>query len=527
MKKISVLFALLLGCLSVMARQEILIIPAPQSLQYGQGELVWKKSLNIACSSDLSEEATLLKFCLSSEFESTASINDAGAENADIKLTIDEKMKSMPAGAYELIVHSNGVDIRAAEKSGIYYGIQSLLQIIHKEKHTMTLRKLAISDFPAFQWRGFMLDESRYFKGKEVVKDLLDRMGRLKMNVFHWHLTDDQGWRIEIKKYPLLTEIGSHRDSTQLGSYTSKKFDGIPHSGFYTQDDIKDIVRYANERHITIVPEIEMPGHATAAVAAYPWLGVTGKPVKVSCFFGSENFNVFNVADPKVMQFVEDVIGELITLFPSQIIHVGGDEVRYNQWKESPYIQEYMKQNNITSPSDLQVQFTNRVSNLIKNKGVRMIGWNDITGDQLHDFQSSQDIGNLSQKLADGTIVQFWKGDPALIQKTAENGYDIVNSFHEYTYLDYSYQKIPLEKAYSFNPVPGGFPEHLKNKILGGGCQMWSEWIPTVKLMYGQIFPRMAAYAEGDWTLPQNKNYKHFKRALSHLKSNASIYPKE
>ncbi len=525
MKKIYLLFILLLGCYPVLAQQKVFIIPAPQTIEYGKGQLVWNAPLNIVCSSDLFDEANLLKECLINDYKSASFINKTGTKNADITLTIDNKIGSEPTGAYELIIHSKGVNIKAAEKSGIYYGIQSLLQIIHKGESGLALRKLTIKDFPAFQWRAFMLDESRNFKGKEVVEELLDRMGRLKMNIFHWHLTDDQGWRIEIKKYPELTKIGSYRDSTQIGGGIKNRiYDGIPQSGFYTQKDIKEIVKYANERHITVIPEIEMPGHATAAVAAYPWLGLTGDSLKVSCSWGT-NYNVFNVASPRVMQFIEDVIDELITLFPSSVIHVGGDEVRYDQWEKSDYVQEYMKENKIFSPSDLQVQFTNRISNLIKSKGKRMIGWNEITGEKLHDFQLNEDKNETIQKLADGTIVQFWKGDIGLIQKTAEKGYDIVNSFHEYTYLDYDNNQIPLEKAYAFSPVPEGLPAHLRTKIVGGGCQMWSEYIPSVEEMYGKIFPRITAYAECFWTLPQNKNYKRFEQSLSYLKSNAAIYP--
>jgi N-acetyl-beta-hexosaminidase len=443
MKKSHILlFVLSFFCVSVFAQEKALIIPAPQSVKYGEGELKWGKSVNIVCSPGLLNEASILKDCLLNEYKSNASINKKS--RANVMLSIDKKLASKPAGAYELTVDSKGVKILAAENSGIYYGVQSLLQILRKEKDALVLQKMAVEDYPAFQWRSFMLDESRHFKGKEVVKDLLDRLGRQKMNVFHWHLTDDQGWRIEIKKYPKLTEIGSYRDSTQIGGYLGTKYDGVPHRGFYTQEDIKEIVEYASKRHITIIPEIEMPGHATAAIASYPWLGVTGDSIKVSCFFGSKHYDIYNVADPKVLGFIEDVVDELIPLFPAHIIHIGGDEVRYDQWEQSAFVQDYMKNNRIAGPSDLQVQFTNNLSRFIKDKGARMIGWNEITGAKVNDYQLT-DTTNANSKLAQGTLVQFWKGDLSLIQKTAEEGYDVVNSFHASTYLDYTYEMLPLE----------------------------------------------------------------------------------
>lgn len=290
-----------------------------------------------------------------------------------------------------------------------------------------------------------MLDEGRYFKGKEVVFRLLDQMALLKMNTFHWHLTEDQGWRIEIKKYPLLTEIGSCRDSSEINHFHSNIFDGKPHCGYYTQEEIKEVIAYAGKHHINIVPEIEMPGHASAAIAAYPWLGTTGRQIKVQPAFGV-HYDIYNITDPRVLQFQEDVLDEVIALFPGPVIHIGGDEIRYNQWKDSPKVQAYMKENKIRTPAELQVSFTNHISNMLAGKGRRMMGWNDITGDILHEYQDGTDSAGNDQSLNKSAIVQFWKGDPKLINQSLEKGYDIVNSYHEYTYLDYDYDNIPLEK---------------------------------------------------------------------------------
>jgi len=337
-------------------------------------------------------------------------------------------------------------------------------------------------------------------------------MAALKMNVFHWHLTDDQGWRIEIKKYPKLTEIGAWRDSSEIDHFGSNRYDGRRHGGFYTQEEIKEVVDYAAKRNITVIPEIEMPGHASAAIAAYPWLGTSGKQIKVPGKFGVQ-YDIFNVADPRVIHFLNDVMDEVISLFPAPIFHVGGDEVRYDQWKESTLVREYMRKNDLRTPAELQVFFTNNVSNILASKGRRMMGWNEITGDKLHEFQSETDTKG-KQKLAPGTIVHCWKGDPKLIKEAIEKGYDVVNSYHSYTYLDYTYEAIPLEKAYNFNPVPEGLTEKQKGKVLGLGCQMWGEFIPTVNSMNLKIYPRLAAYAEAGWTQSSNKDYNRFLNVL-------------
>jgi hexosaminidase len=527
MKRISTILIILLSMsFHIEAQQKVTIVPQPQSVKYLKGISNIKIS-NISCPKEFINEAVFLKNELSQTNKSII-INNKGEKASVCLMKGVFKAPQNAVGAYRLEIKNNKISITAAESSGIFYGIQSLLQVIFPStQQVLELPNLCIEDYPAFQWRAFMLDEARYFKGKEIVKDLLDRMSRLKMNVFQWHLTDDQGWRIEIKKYPKLTEIGSRRDSSQISTFEEKqvRFDGRPHCGFYTQNEIKEIVEYAKARHITIVPEIEMPGHATAAIAAYPWLGVTGKPVNVSCYWGSENYNIYNVADPKVYDFLNDVLDEVIALFPSKVIHIGGDEVRYKQWMESDYVKKYMKQNNLSSPSDLQINFTNRISNLIKEKGRSMMGWNEITGAKLHTFQVAEDTTSLNINLAKGTIVHFWKGDNKLIQQTAEKGFDIVNSYHAFTYLDYDYKTIPLSKAYSFNAIPETLPNNLKKRILGAGCQMWSEFVPTREKMYNEIFPRIVAYAEGDWTLAKNKDFKRFQNSLEIVKKNPNIYP--
>ncbi|MDY3068057.1 MAG: beta-N-acetylhexosaminidase [Parabacteroides sp.] len=495
-------------------KKELKLIPYPKEVVYKSGYMELDNQLIITYSGGLEFEAGMLSSFLKNDYGIQVKLEEKG-KNGDIILSLDSTVLLDQKEGYILKVLENKITISSSYSSGIMHGIQSLRQIINKQGDILQIQKLVITDYPTFSWRAFMLDEGRYFKGKEVVLNLLDRMSELKMNVFHWHLTDDQGWRIEIKKYPELTRIGAFRDSTEINHFGSNVFDGKPHGGFYTQEDIKEIVDYATKRHITIVPEIEMPGHASAAIAAYPWLGADNKKIKVPCKFGVQ-YNVYNIANPKVLTFLEDVIDEVITLFPSPVFHIGGDEVRYDQWKSSSEVLAYMKQHDIQSPAGLQVYFTNNISNLLASKNKRMMGWNEITGEQINDYQ--QDGSSKSQhQLTKETIVHFWKGDTILIKKAIKDGYDIVNSYHEYTYLDYSYESIPLKKAYEFNTIPKGLTEEEQTKVLGLGCQMWGEFIPTKESMENKIFPRIAAYAETGWSGEENKDYNRFTNSLDNI----------
>lgn len=496
-------------------KNEYQIIPEPQSIKYAYGSFSFGETLKLAFTKELKNEAKLLESFLNSDFK----INLEKVEqqkNADIVLELTQPRETEDKESYILKVGKKSITITSGSSAGILNGLQSLRQIIRREEGGFLVQRGVIKDAPAFTWRAFMLDEARHFKGKKVVKQLLDEMSLLKLNVFHWHLTDDQGWRIEIKKYPKLTEIGSTRDSTEINYFHSNVYDGKPHSGFYTQEEIKEIVYYAAARHIKVVPEIEMPGHSSAAIAAYPWLGVTGNDIEVPTKFGV-HYDVYDVTDPKVLNFFNDVFDEIVALFPSSVIHIGGDEIRYNQWNDSDKVQQYMIENQLKTPAELQVFFTNKISKMLKSKNKRMMGWNEIKGDKLHEYQSDKDTKKVSQNLAEETIIHFWKGDPALMSKSIKEGYEIVNSFHQYTYLDYSYKSIPLSKAYSFNPIPEGLSKKEENMVLGLGCQMWGEFIPTLEDMQKKIFPRIAAYAEVGWSRTENKDYKRFKKALPNL----------
>ncbi|MGK0326521.1 MAG: hexosaminidase [Polaribacter sp.] len=501
--------------------QNINIIPKPQEFSFGKSSLTINDNTLIISIKESNKSAKILQNYFKEEFNlNLKSTEFQSQKKKSIHFKVDE---SLTDEGYELSISEDGITICALDEKGWFYAMQSLIQYcsstsyFSKYEKSIKLKEVKIKDAPRFKWRAFMLDEARHFKGMQQVKMLLDEMALLKMNVFHWHLVDDQGWRIEIKKYPKLTEIGSKRKSTQIGPlmWESPIQSAEPHEGFYTQEEIKEIIQYANERHITIVPEIEMPGHSTAAIASYSWLGTSKKEIEVPIRFGVGK-DVYNVTNPRVTEFLRDVLDEIIALFPSEVIHIGGDEVKYNHWKSSISVREYMKEKELKTPADLQVYFTNNISKYLQSKGRRMMGWNEIMGHNLHFYQNKEDT-KTTQKLAKESIVHFWKGDIDLISTAASSGYEIVNSLHSFTYLDYKYKNLPLSKAYSFDPIPKKLDKKYHDKIIGLGAQMWGEWIPTNGEMHFRVFPRIAAYAEIGWTKNENKNFKSFKLALKNL----------
>jgi hexosaminidase len=501
--------------------QDINIIPKPQNFSFDSGNVIIDENTLIIYAEESSASSKILQNHFKEKYDlNIKSTAFQSLKKKAIHFKIDENIASE---GYELTIADNEIIICALDDKGWFYAVQSLIQYFDsnayfsKYEKTIKLKEVTIKDAPRFRWRAFMLDEARHFKGMEQVKMLLDEMALLKMNVFHWHLVDDQGWRIEIKKYPKLTEIGSKRISTQIGplEWESPIQSAEPHEGFYTQTQIKEIIKYASERHITIVPEIEMPGHSSAAIASYSWLGTSKEEIEVPIKFGVGK-DVYDVSNPKVIQFLTDVLDEVMALFPSQVIHIGGDEVKYNHWKNAASVKAYMTEKNLKTPADLQVFFTNNISNYLQSKDRRMMGWNEIMGHNLHFYQDKEDT-KTTQKLAKETIVHFWKGDDELLTTAASNGYEIVNSLHSYTYLDYTYTVLPLSKAYAFDPIPDSLDPKYHDKIIGLGAQMWGEWIPTNGEMHFKVFPRIAAYAEIGWTKKENKDFTTFKAALKHL----------
>jgi hexosaminidase len=490
---------------------EVNIIPKPNKIEFKSGVFVLNENTTVLYQGGLEEVSRVFIDYISQLKDSKSKVRII--DNV-ISISLDNKLNRE---AYILKISKNKVDVVGGSESGVFYAIQSIKQLIFNDNQINYLPALEIVDEPRFKWRSYMLDEARYFHGEKFVKRLLDQMALLKMNTFHWHLTNDAGWRIEIKKYPLLTKVGAFRSDSEVGTWKSGKTSGKPHGGFYTQQQIKEIVNYAAERHITIIPEISMPGHASAAIASYTWLGTAGVDIDVPIKFG-RLYDNFDVTNPKVITFIKDVLFEVITLFPGEVIHIGGDEVGYKVWEESPHVQRYMREYGIKTPADLQIAFTNKISKFIEKHGKRMMGWNEILGKNIHsDFAEKKDDKEAELELAKNTIINFWKGELELVTDAAEKGYAIVNSSNDYTYLDHDYNRTSLKKAYSFNPVPDGLDIKYHKNIYGLGTQMWSEWTPTNEDVEYQTFPRIAALAEVAWTDINAKDFSSFRRSLEKM----------
>ena len=509
---------------SVFAQEQIIPKPAEITLQKGAPATLTRDSAIVPDVRDKAflNRATQLQQILS---EGTGlplplkTPQDAPKNAANIIIKKDSSLASRGEEAYSIQSSPRGIILAAADPKGIFYAAQSLVQMMPVIFHDRNADKSSVQwnisrtpfkivDYPRFSWRALMIDEARHFFGEKAIKQIIDQMALLKMNILHWHLTDDVGWRMEIKKYPRLTSIGSKRRETETGTWNSGKSDGTPHEGFYTQKQIRDIVQYAARRNITIVPEIEMPGHASAAAVAYPFLSLK-TPAEVPTTFIVHT--AFDPTSEKTYAFLSDVLDEVVSLFPGKIIHIGGDEVRYDkQWKGVPEIEAFMKKNKLKSLSDVQMHFTNRMSGIIAKKGRRMMGWNEIYG---HDVNGDGG-GKAGGKLDTNAVIHFWKGSASLAKDAIREGHDVINSTNGFTYLDYSYGSIPLQKAYGFEPVFDGLEEQYHSKVKGLGAQMWTEWVPDVKRLHYQVFPRACAFAEVGWTARDKKDFPDFKKRL-------------
>ncbi len=425
---------------------------------------------------------------------------------------------------YQLKVSKDGITINANSEAGCFYGIQTLRWLLRpwdlpKDSGANTMLTIIcceIVDYPRFPYRGYMLDEGRYFLGVDMVKSVLDWMALLKLNRFHWHLTEDQGWRIEIKKYPRLTEIGAWRSETIVGRQSrdsaARQFDGVRHGGFYTQDDIREVVAYARDRFVTVIPEIEMPGHAIAAIAAYPELGVDAAGTTVATTFGVFD-NILNPTDATV-HFMQDVLTEVMGLFPSEFIHVGGDEAAKGRWKASAAVQARIKELGLANEAELQSWFIKQMDTFLTAHKRRLVGWDEI----------------LEGGLAPGAVVTSWRGIKGGIA-AARADHDVVMAPTSNTYFDYYQSKatvleplaiggyLPLETAYAFEPVPPDLEPQYRKHILGAQGQVWTEYMKTPKQVEYMAYPRMSALAEVVWTPADQKDFGDFSARLdTHLR---------
>lgn len=418
-------------------------------------------------------------------------------EEANLIITYNEALKK---DEYILEINEDIIKIQASSQCGLFYCFQTIKQIVQVKIKTVIIPCCKIHDYPRFKWRGFMLDESRHFFGKEFVKQTLDIMALNKMNIFHWHLTDDQGWRIEIKKYPLLTSKGTIRKSTPL-SIEAMNDKTLPWDKseygrglYYTQNDISEIVSYAKERFIDIVPEIDMPGHLSAAIACYPELSCSGQNIEVANKFGILE-NIACCGKDTVYKFAYDIIDELTQLFPFNYIHIGGDEVPKNKWKECPLCQKMIEEKNLENEENLQGYFNNCLQAYIKSKGRHMIGWNEIL--------KASDLSN-------DTVIQWWCDDSGREKEWIESGNKAILSKIEYMYMDHLYGGKPLSKTYSFDLEAMGLSPESEKNILGIEAPLWTEYVRDTKKAHLNMYPRLQAVAEIAWTIKENRNFESF-----------------
>ena len=437
-------------------------------------------------------------------------VSDKEKSSNAIILAVDSTM-GHPEG-YKLQITPEKVLLTGGSEAGVFYGIQTIhkaLPILKDGKVAAALPAGTVTDFPRFRYRGFMIDVGRHFFPVSYLKQMIDLMALHNINYFHWHLTEDQGWRIEIKKYPKLTEIGSKRDSTII-DWETKKFDGKPHSGFYTQDEAREIVRYAADRFITVVPEIDLPGHTTAALASYPELGCTGGPYKVLCSFGVFP-DVLCAGNDQTLQFTKDVLDEIMDIFPSEYIHIGGDECPKSRWEKCPKCQAKIKELGIktlpkhSKENQLQTYFMSELEKEINAHGRRMLGWDEV----------------LEGGLTPNSTIMSWRGIQGGIEAARQHHDVIMTPIQRLYFSNPRINKMTgfewMNRVYNFEPVPAELTDADKKFVIGTQGCIWTEWTADSTKMEWQILPRMAALSEIQWTLPEHKNFERFMERLPEM----------
>lgn len=501
------------------------VVPRPQSIVEKAGNaFILEEGVQILAPAALQNEALFLKQYLKDvTWNDLPIVAQRAKKGRYIELAVSPAVKEREG--YVMTVTASGVTIQGGSAAGVFYGIQTLRKAL---KEGPVMNPVVITDAPRFQWRGMHLDCSRHFFPVAFVKKFIDLLALHNMNVFHWHLTDDQGWRIEIKKWPKLIEVGSKRTGTIIGT-NSDIDDETPYGGYYTQEEAREIVAYAAARHITVVPEIDMPGHMLAALASYPELGCTGGPYQVGHYWGVYK-DVLCVANPKVYQFVEDVLTEIMDIFPSDVIHIGGDETPTDKWLQCAKCQALQKElpapqqsaedfEPLTSKlSPLQAHFTKKVFDFLTSKGRRALGWDEILDDSPQD-----------------AMIMSWRGtEPGA--KAAETGHDVVMTPTTFCYFDYQQVEdvlfepsrcggfIPIEKVYALDPAPDSLSQAAREHILGAQANLWTEYMTNERMVEYQALPRMSALSEVQWSQPARKDYEAFKERLTRLTALFELY---
>lgn len=528
-KSIFYLFATLMlaGCENKLAVEANYgVVPLPQNVTMtdakpfkvdGSTKIVYPKDSNIQ-KQTAEFLASYIKFSTGLDLKVT---DEALTENA---IVLKNDYKADRPESYHLTVDEKAITINGSDDAGTFYGVQTLRKSIPAETESVSVSFPAvdIKDYPRFSYRGMHLDVGRHFFPVEFVKKYIDILALHNLNRFHWHLTEDQGWRIEIKKYPKLTEVGSQRSETVIGR-NSGEFDGTPYGGFYTQEEIKEVVEYAKERFITVIPEIDLPGHMLAALAAYPHLGCTGGPYEVEKTWGVFD-DVLCAGNDSVYTFIEDVLGEVIELFPSEYIHIGGDESPKTRWKSCPKCQAKIKSLGLkgdahhSAEDRLQSHVITSAEKFLNSKGRQIIGWDEI----------------LEGGLAPNATVMSWQGISGGIT-AAQQGHDVIMTPNQSLYFNYYQTRdteneplaiggyVPIQMVYEYEPVPAELTDDQKKYIIGTQANLWSEYIATPELAEYMLLPRIAALSEIQWTMPEKKDYKTF---LPRLERMMKLYKK-
>lgn len=537
-----IVLAGLMSLISVCAIAQVNIIPKPVSLKVEsqqKGFSINTQTRIVIENDSLRSAAVFFNDYLEKYLQFKLTITSVKPTENYISLSVNTSINKFD-DAYELGVSSQSISLIGTSNRGVFYGVQTLIQLLPVTKAaTLTIPAVMVTDYPRFAYRGMHLDVSRHFFDVDFIKKYIDYLAMRKMNYFHWHLTDDHGWRIEIKKYPKLTEIGAWRNGSIIGLWPGKgnenikyqvlpndvkitpanaviKTDGIRHGGYYTQEEIKEVIRYAADRYVTIIPEIEMPAHSMAALAAYPEFGTEpNKPYKVAETWGMMNKynNVFQPND-KTFSFLEDVLTEVMNLFPSQYIHIGGDEASKIWWKQSSETQKIMKEKGIKDEVALQSYFIHRIEKFVNSKGKTIIGWDEI----------------LDGGLAPNAVVMSWRGEKGGIA-AAKVKQKVVMSPEEKLYLNHKqFMKedslaankfLPLETVYNYEPVPAELNAEQAKYIWGAQGNLWSEYIANPAKVEYMLFPRMDALSEIQWSQKEQKNYADF---LNRLKTQFKRY---
>lgn len=495
--------------------QTLSIIPQPKEIQYQKGVFHFSPETKIVAENSFnSSDIHWFNETLLSYYGYSLQVVNKTPVNGNCIVFARPDWEAGFYENYHLQISESKITVTAErDGAGNFYALQTLLQILPVQekpsgklppKSNFSLPCVSIKDSPRFEWRGMHLDVCRHFFPVSFVKRYIDLLALYKMNTFHWHLTEDQGWRIEIKKYPKLTTVGAYRNGTMIGKYSNQLYDSLRYGGFYTQEEIKEVVAYAQKRHVTIVPEIEMPGHSVAAIASYPWLSCTGKPIEVAKGWGV--FDDVYCTKDSTFQFLQDVLTEVIALFPGKYIHIGGDECPKTRWKSCVNCQNRIKKEGLKDEHELQSYFIKRIEKFLNSKGKQIIGWDEI----------------LEGGLAPNAAVMSWRGTQGGID-AAKQKHKVVMSPGKPCYFDHYQHKPtlmeplaiggynPVDSVYMYEPMSSQLTETERTYIMGAQGNVWTEYILNEQHVEYMAVPRMTALAEVLWTLPEQKNLKDFK----------------